>query len=149
MTPPMHFSATFPARMSALSDAVVFLEQSALAAALPSAAALKLAFTLEELFTNTVQHGFGGDSEHPVTVVIQVSPTEVTLDYTDDAPPFNPIAQADTLSHGDLSVSLERRGIGGLGVFVSCQLANQTAYERRDGHNQTRFAFWLERARAT
>ncbi len=137
----MDFSATFPARMAALSEAVAFLEQSALTAALSSSTALKLAFTLEELFTNTVRHGFGGDSDHPVTLAIEVSPQEVTLVYSDETPPFNPIAQAATLSHGDLSVSLERRGVGGLGVFVSCQLANRTTYERVDGRNQSRFTF--------
>ena len=137
----MHFSATFPARMSALSDAVAFLERSALTANLAAGTALKLAFTLEELFTNTVRHGFGADSDHPVNLEIAVAPSEVTLTYTDDAPAFNPIAQADTLSQGDLSVSLERRGVGGLGVFVSCQLANRTAYERVDARNRSSFVF--------
>jgi sigma-B regulation protein RsbU (phosphoserine phosphatase) len=54
---------------------------------------------------------------------------------SDSAGEYNPLARADP----DLTLPLEQRRPGGLGVFLVKQLADEVSYERREGRNHLRF----------
>ena len=54
---------TFPAKMSAVPAVTAFTARACLAAGLARDASLRLTLLVEELFTNTVAHGHGQDSE--------------------------------------------------------------------------------------
>ena len=64
----------FPARRDALPQIAAFLAEVCAAASFSREGCLRLTLLVEELFTNTVMHGHGGDSEEPVRVVGGVSP---------------------------------------------------------------------------
>src|SRR5258707_12214131 len=59
-------SRTFPARRDALPQVDAFLGEVCVAAGLGRETCLRLTLLVEELFTNTVGHGYGADSEAPV-----------------------------------------------------------------------------------
>lgn len=78
-----------------------------------------LAFTanvcLEELITNTIVHGLGGAPDHEIEVFVNRSEAWLEIIVKDDAPKFDPFAEAPT---PDLDLELDDRPIGGLGVHL-------------------------------
>lgn len=120
--------------MASLSGAVAFAESFCAARSVRQRDALRLAFIVEELFTNTVTHGHGGDSGASVTVGLALNGGEVVLAYTDCAPAHNPLDhfQGDP---GTLATTLSMRPVGGLGTYLIGHLIETGRYRREDGRN--------------
>ena len=112
-----------------------FLEAFCTESSLPRDACLRLNLVVEELFTNTVRHGYHGNSEAPVWVEVSRSDDIVQLVYEDKAPPFNPYAR---LPEEAPEVALEQRKIGGLGVLLTKELARTRDYAYVFGRNRIR-----------
>jgi anti-sigma regulatory factor (Ser/Thr protein kinase) len=49
----------------------------------------------------------------------------------DDRVPSDPLAKEDP----DVTLSVEERGVGGLGIFLTKQIMDDVAYEYREGQN--------------
>jgi len=125
----------FSARMTQLPDVISFVEAFCNRQGVGRRDQLRLTLILEELFTNTVEHGHGGDCDAPVRVELSASIAEVALLYEDEAPPF------DLLLHRfdnppDLEAALDRRPDGGLGIYLVEQLAATARYSHEDGRNR-------------
>jgi len=123
----------FPARMSALPDVAAFAAEVCLAAGLDRDACLRLTLLVEELFTNTVAHGHGQDSEEPVRIAFAVEPGRIAMTYEDTGPPHDPFAG---MSAPDEGAALEDRPVGGLGVLLVAAMAKHVEYRRADGRNR-------------
>src|SRR5215831_15488379 len=76
----------FPARLTALPDVAAFIADTALRAGIPTGSCQKLTLLVEELFTNTVEHGHRGECDEPVRVGLEVEPGWIALTYDDTAP---------------------------------------------------------------
>ena len=70
---------------------------------------------LEELITNTIQHGLAGRSDGQIHVRISITDEWLEIILKDDAPAYDPFSDA-SLPNTDLGV--EARPIGGLGVHL-------------------------------
>lgn len=70
---------------------------------------------LEELITNTIQHGLHGAPDRPIHVRLSRSDEWLEIILKDDAPPFDPFVEAPAPS---LDASVEAREVGGLGVHM-------------------------------
>lgn len=127
----------FPARMDRLRSLRAFLESFSAQAGLPEDQCLRLNLVLEELFTNTVRHGHGGDSDAPVWVTLASGPAGVNLTYEDAAPPFNPYGRPPDASP---DTTVKMRKIGGLGVLLTRKLAASREYAYLYGRNRIRLA---------
>ena len=92
---------------------------------------------IEELFANTINHGYGGESDQPVW--IKASPTEVGLfvEYQDACPPFDPLKPVATPTYLDPD-----RSVGGFGRRLIVDLATTSTYKRQDGRNVVSFEFF-------
>jgi anti-sigma regulatory factor (Ser/Thr protein kinase) len=128
-----HHHRVFPARRGALSDVTAFLAGVCAAGSLPNEVQLRLTLLVEELFTNTVVHGHGGDSEAPVSLDCRVQPGRVRLTYEDAAPPYDPFADIRT---PDEKAPAEERPVGGLGVLLVSTMAEQVEYRRAGDRNR-------------
>ena len=53
---------------------------------------LDLRLVAEEILTNVAKHGHDDEAEHWVRVRLTLAPDEVTLEFTDDGRPFDPLA---------------------------------------------------------
>ena len=60
---------------------------------------LDLRLVAEEVLTNVAHHAYRDDAEHSIGVRLTVSAESVTLEFTDDGPPFDPLHGA-TLAPG-------------------------------------------------
>ena len=115
------------ARMDDLDAAMALVQAFCAAHAVAADDALRLQLVVEELFTNTVVHGHGGDSDSPVKIELAVEANGLRLVYTDRAPAFNPTAVA----HG----SATPNQVGGAGLGLIAALVREMAYTRTEGAN--------------
>ena len=114
----------------ALGFVEAFCEQHGVA----PADALRLTLIVEELFTNTVVHGHGGDHESPVRIELGIGPAQMALRYEDSAPPFDPLQYLQQ-THPDLDAHVDERRVGGLGLPLVAQMVERFDYAHVDGFN--------------
>jgi serine/threonine-protein kinase RsbW len=100
--------------------------------------ALRVTLILEELFTNSITHGHGGDSSAPISVELSAGDGVLWLQYEDKAPRFDPRARLDAVPVG-LDAPLESRPAGGLGLYVVGQLVTGAHHVHEAGGNR----LWL------
>lgn len=124
---------TFPARRDALPQVDAFLGEVCGAAGLGRQTCLRLTLLVEELFTNTVVHGHGTDSEAPVRIECEVSPGRIALIYEDTGPAHDPFARVIV---PDADADIENRPIGGLGVLLVSAMAQHVEYQRAGDRNR-------------
>ena len=105
-----------PSRIEAIADLARAVE-----AALPDRSDLAFSanLCLEELITNTIQHGLKGRPDGRIDVRMSMSDEWLEIVLKDDAPPYDPFV---AVPEPDLDVGLEDRPIGGLGVHLVKQL---------------------------
>ena len=127
-----------PARLSMLPAAATFAQDFCACNSIGHDDALRLILLIEELFSNTVRHGYGGECDAPILIALAIAGEGVTLLYEDQAPRFDPLAYlADPPS--SLSEPLATRPVGGLGVH----LLNELAADARYAYEQERNRLWL------
>lgn len=125
-------STLFPARLKSLGDVREFIEAFCTQNAVPRSPMLRLNLVIEELFTNAVRHGHGGDSDAPIWLGLSRDDDRVHVAFEDTAPPFNPYAR---LPEESPDSTLEMRRIGGLGVLLTRELASVRDYAYLHGRN--------------
>ncbi len=130
--------AEFAARLAVLPDTAAFAEGFCDRHGVDRHDALRLTLVIEELFSNTVRHGYGDDSDAPIRIALSVEGGRVALRYEDRAPPFDPRTQwSAPPTHIDDTV--ESRPVGGLGVHLLGELVADAHYVYEDGSNR----LWL------
>ena len=132
----------FRARLAELRAIRAFLERFCDSFGVNMDNCLRLNLVLEELFTNTVRHGYGGDCDAPVWVSLAREPGRVSLVYEDTAPPFNPYRKLPSVVPDSTE---EIRKLGGLGVLLTRKLAATRDYAYVYGRNRIRLTFELAR----
>ena len=90
---------------------------------------------VEEIFVNISHYAYSPDKG---TVQIDCSvektadaPAKLTVSFTDRGKAFNPLAKPDP----DITLSVEEREIGGLGIFLTKKYMDSVLYERKDNQN--------------
>ena len=86
---------------------------------------------VEELFANSVFHGYGGDSDEPVWLTVDVDADGCRLVYEDRAPAWNPFL----VEEPDLDIPPEDRPVGGLGLVFLYELSSARSYARLGDRN--------------
>jgi len=92
---------------------------------------LDLRLVAEEVLTNVARHAYRDDAEHGIRVRLTVSAESVTLEFTDDGPPFDPLTAAPRW----LPDAGGERPIGGLGIHLVVALVDAAVYTRRGPEN--------------
>jgi len=120
----------FPARLRELRHLTAFLERFCDAEAIERSRCLRLNVVLEELFVNSIQHGYRGDCDAPIWIRLDARPDAVHITYEDTAAPFNPFARLPD----------PEQKIGGLGVLLTRELAAGQDYAYLFGRNRLRLS---------
>src|SRR5215831_13476290 len=131
----MDTEIVLPARLSALQAMTAFIAETSERAGVPADLCYKLTLLVEELFTNTVVHGYGGERDEPVRVGLETEPGWVALTYEDTAPPHNPF---ELIQRPDDTTDVDDRPVGGLGVLLVVALAQDVEYRHAEGKNHIR-----------
>ena len=123
----------FPARADALPRVSAFVERRCRDLGAGRPAALRLILVAEELFINTVMHGYGGSGRRHVTLAIRDAGTEIELLAEDDAPAFNPF---EKVPQPPVTADPKDAAVGGLGRVLVAGISSRHSYERRGRRNR-------------
>jgi len=130
--------ARFPAKMESMAEIRTFVEAACTAAGIGREDCLKILLIVEELFTNTVTHGYREESESPVWIAFEPGDEGFTLRYEDAAPPHNPFGD---FRPTDTAVLIAEQPVGGLGLRLIRSLARDAGYSREGERNCIRIMF--------
>ena len=112
--------------MEQVTDAV---EEIGRQEAWPSDLMFQINLVLEELVINIVNHG-GKVTKIEISVSSEVE--AITIEVSDDGCPFDPINDA---ADPDLVSPLEKRQVGGLGLYLVRTMMDELHYRREQGKN--------------
>lgn len=132
----------FPARLAMLPATAAFVQDFCDRHRIVRDDCMRLMLIVEELFTNSVEHGYRAENEGPIRVVLAVEGGAVALLYEDSAPRYDPLTSL-TASPASLTDPVESRPTGGLGVYLVSQLVKRTTYAYEDGCNRMRLTMPL------
>ena len=98
----------------------------------PVKSKMQLDLAVEEIFINIANYAYApGKGQAKVRVKVSGEPVTVTITFIDRGVPYDPLKKEDP----DVSLSLEEREIGGLGIFMTKQIMDDVFYEYRNGQN--------------
>jgi anti-sigma regulatory factor (Ser/Thr protein kinase) len=123
------YDGVFPARMDAFPRVAALVDEAGAAAGFGRDDAMRLRLVIEELFTNTVVHGHGADSEAPVRLTLDSQPGRVGVTYEDTGPPFDPRGREEAVDPAALRP-------GGLGLVMVNRLGRELTYARVEDRNR-------------
>jgi len=113
-----------------------FARTGARDASLPEHRIGELDLLIEEIFMNVCRYAYpeGGPGVVKITCAVS-SPGELRVEVADQGPEFDPLAAPAP----DVTLSLEDRPIGGLGILLVKTLAPSIAYRRDRDWNRLTF----------
>ena len=115
-----------------LSRVQGFVEERLEAADCPMKAMMQIGVAVEEIFVNIAHYAYAPEKgTATVRVEVEEDPVTVIITFIDHGMPYDPLARTDP----DVSLPVNERDIGGLGVFLTKQLMDDVTYEYREGQN--------------
>lgn len=123
---------SLPARQENLAALLAWVEEQARRAGMDGAGG-RIRLVVEELFTNTLHHGHGGETDAPVSLSVTVDAIGIRLHYRDCAPPF------DLTAAPPLPPDSSR--LGGVGLNLVRRLADACRYCYDAGCNRVELEF--------
>lgn len=86
---------------------------------------------IDEVLVNIIRYAYPEGGQHVVHLRLEILPGSVCLTVSDDGRPFDPFSVAPP----DVTGSLDKRSIGGLGVHLVRQFMDEVAYRREGDRN--------------
>lgn len=117
--------------LTELEKLVPFIEQLSDELALPHELAFNLNLVLEEAISNIILYAYPGQMGKEISVQALSNGRSLILTLTDTGVPFDPTQVEDA----DITLSVEERPIGGLGIFLIKNIMNEVEYQRIEGKN--------------
>lgn len=120
----MTVSRSFPAELTHLADIRRFVQEAAAALQADPDEVYDVIQAVDESAANIITHGYRGA---PGTIEVEVRPEAEALVVClrDHAPPFDPTR----LPPPDMTLPLDRRPIGGLGVYLTRKLMDEVIHQ--------------------
>ena len=100
----------------------------------------KVSIVFDDLLNNIISYGFSDDAEHQIKIDVAYSPDKLVITIADAGIPFNPFDQVGP----DISLSVEERDIGGLGVLLIKELMDEYHYQRHSNSNVVTLTLFME-----
>jgi anti-sigma regulatory factor (Ser/Thr protein kinase) len=98
---------------------------------------------VEELFANTIHHGYGKESDAQVWLTVEIDASSLRITYVDAAAEFDPFAgNFDSVA----AEGIEDQRVGGLGRLLIKETAYRCAYRREAGRNIVTLEYALKPA---
>lgn len=126
-----HFSLSLQSSMGAISAATAWIRDRATEHGLGDENLFKLELCTEELVTNIVTYSYR-DRTGEIRLELLLDLDTAALTLIDAGPPFDP----STPAVPEIATSLQSARVGGLGIHLVQQFADEMRYERQDEHNR-------------
>ena len=101
---------------------------------IPESVVSSLNLALEEIIINIMSYGHPDTQEHDILFRVRLEGGELIAEVEDDGIPFNPLDAPNP----DVTLPIDDRPIGGLGIHLTKKMVDGIAYSQRDGKNVLR-----------
>ena len=93
---------------------------------------MQLDVAIDEIFGNIAYYAYGkGRGNATIQIEMEDNPPKITLTFIDQGIPYNPLESKDP----DITLDIEDREIGGLGIFLVKKTMDELSYVYVDGQN--------------
>ncbi len=115
-----------------LPEVLAFVDEQLESADCPMKIQLQIDIAVEEIFVNIAHYAYAPETgSATVRMTIDDSQPAVIITFLDRGMPYDPLAREDP----DVTLSAEKRKIGGLGIFMVKKSMDNVSYEYTDGFN--------------
>ncbi len=123
---------TVPAKIENLQKVMNFLSDQLDSVDYVMKSRLQLELSIEEAYVNIVNYAYKSE-EGKVVICCDIDehPLQVTMQFIDCGIPYNPLKNEDP----DISLNVEEKEVGGLGIFLIKKNVDHIEYEHKDGKN--------------
>lgn len=121
----------FLADIQELNSVIEFTEQELEGLDCPMKAQMQITIAVEEIFVNIANYAYGGEKGQAILEIEKSEDGGVILCFKDQGRPFNPLEKPDP----DISLGVEERGIGGLGILMVKKTMDRVEYTYENGQN--------------
>ena len=90
-----------------------------------------MSMVMDELLNNVISYAYPKGGDHVIVVDMTIKGSRLVLMIEDDGIPFNPFK----VEEPDVGLSVEERGIGGLGIHLVRETMDEYHYQRRANKN--------------
>ena len=91
---------------------------------------MQIDVVIDEIFGNISYYAYGADGGK-ASVQAGIEKGMIVLVFIDQGIPYNPLENKDP----DITLNLEEREIGGLGIYMVKKIMDEVSYEYMDGQN--------------
>ncbi|MBQ5851955.1 MAG: ATP-binding protein [Lachnospiraceae bacterium] len=123
---------TIDATIKNIEQVTAFVDEQLRVLDCPMKTQVQIDIAIDELFGNIARYAYNPEvGSATVRVEVCEDPVSVVITFIDNGMPYNPLAKEDP----DVTLSLEERGIGGLGIYMVKKTMDDIVYEYKDGKN--------------
>ena len=123
---------TFPAKTESLSEVLRFVEETLEDFECPIKTQTAICVAIEEVFVNVAHYAYPqGEGDVSLQIAFDEQSRTVTFHMSDKGVPFDPLKKPDP----DITLSAEKREIGGLGIFIAKKTMDSLSYAYKNGEN--------------
>jgi sigma-B regulation protein RsbU (phosphoserine phosphatase) len=125
-------SKTFPAQTDVLPEVLGFVEEMLESYECSMKIQTAVCVAIEEVFVNVANYAYGeGSGDVTLDIGFDAESRDVTFRLADRGIPFDPLKKPDP----DITLSIEERQIGGLGIFIVKKTMDTVRYDYENGQN--------------
>lgn len=117
--------------LSQLAILYDFLKRFAGSCGLNEPQQMEIKLAIEEVVTNIILYAYPDTQEEDIRIDLSYDKGKLEIILTDNGIAFNPLEREEP----DLTLSLDDRPIGGLGIYLAKQLMTVVRYNRSAGKN--------------
>jgi anti-sigma regulatory factor (Ser/Thr protein kinase) len=129
----------FPAEVRRIPEMVSFVSKQALAAGIARNRIFNLELAVEEVFANICCYAYADGGAGQISISLNRDGQRLQMVIEDEGREFDPLQ----VPAPDLTVGLQQRKIGGLGIFLLRRMVDKIDYERKANSNQLRLVIGL------
>jgi len=120
------------ARLDRLQEVLAFVDGQLEAVDCPLRVQMQIDVAVEEIYVNIAHYAYA-PATGPAVIRLSVTPSPGMFEITfiDEGVAFDPVAKADP----DVTLPVEQRQIGGLGIYMVKKSMDEVLYAREDGKN--------------
>jgi len=120
------------ARLDRLQEVLAFVDGQLEAVDCPLRVQMQIDVAVEEIYVNIAHYAYA-PAIGPAVIRLSVTPSPGMFEITfiDEGVAFDPVAKADP----DVTLPVEQRQIGGLGIYMVKKSMDEVLYAREDGKN--------------
>ena len=123
---------TIAATVENIETVTDFVNEQLEALDCPMKAMMQIDIAIDELFRNIAHYAYNPEvGSATVRVEVAEEPLSVIITFIDNGVPFDPLATEDP----DVTLSVEERGVGGLGVYMVKKSMDDITYANKNGQN--------------